>query len=275
MNIDLRTYAGMVPSREEPGDYHQDGRLYCGKCRTPKQSVISVGGEVLTVPCLCRCALDAWQAEQERLREKDRRDRVDAMRTRGIADKAMEAYTLDRDDGHDPQTSRKVKYYIDRWADMKRTNTGLLFWGPTGTGKTFAAGCIANALLDRGVPVLVTSFPRIIAELSGMRDDKVVYLDSLRRYDLLIIDDLGAERQSEYALEAVYQVVDAREKIRKPMIVTTNLTLAELRNPVDRDRWRIYDRVLKICLPVAVDGENVRRAEADRKLEELRRALSE
>lgn len=61
---------------------------------------------------------------------------------------------------------------------------------------------------------------------------------------MLIIDDLGVERSSEYALEQVYNVVDSRYLSRLPFIVTTNLTLNELKKPLDLARARIYDRIL-------------------------------
>ena len=79
-----------------------------------------------------------------------------------------------------------------------------------GTGKSFFAGCIANALLDKGVPVLMTNFSRILNTLTGMySDDRNQFIDSFNKYSLLIIDDLGIERSSEFALEQVFNVIDS------------------------------------------------------------------
>ena len=91
-------------------------------------------------------------------------------------------------------------------------------------------------------------------------------LSSLRRerlcvpviYDLLILDDLGAERGTEYALEQVFAVIDARYRSRKPLIVTTKLTLDALKHPDDLAHARIYDRILEICAPILFGGENLR-----------------
>jgi hypothetical protein len=91
-----------------------------------------------------------------------------------------------------------------------KQNIGLLF-GDVGTDKSFAAGCIANALPDADIPVLMTNFPIILARLCGMfGEDRTDFLDSLGDYDLLIIDDLGAERNTEYALEQMFSVIDSR-----------------------------------------------------------------
>ena len=128
---------------------------------------------------------------------------------------------------------------------------GLLLWGGVGTGKSFFAGCIANALLAQGVPVLMTNFAKILGAVTGMYGmERQKFLSSLNTYSLLILDDLGAERNSEYALEQLFGVVDSRYQSRKPMIVTTNLTLEELKHPFDLAHERIYDRLLERCVPV-------------------------
>lgn len=154
---------------------------------------------------------------------------------------------------------KKQHKYVDQWDKMKAMSTGLLLWGGTGTGKTFFAGCVANALIDTGVPVLMTNFARILNSLTNMfSEDRNGFIDSLNKYELLIIDDLGMERQSEFALEQVYNVIDSRYRSKRPLIVTTNLTLDELKNPADISRKRIYDRVLERCVPLKINNRNIR-----------------
>ena len=75
---------------------------------------------------------------------------------------------------------------------------------------------------------------------------------------LLIIDDLGVERDTSYALETVYLVIDERYKSGQPFIITTNLSLEELCNPADLEHGRIYDRIMERCVPVAFSGKNYR-----------------
>ena len=126
----------------------------------------------------------------------------------------------------------KARAYVRNWEEAYRNNTGLLLFGDVGTGKSFFAACIANVLLEQDIPVLMTSFPKILNSGWSL-EDRGDFLSRLRDYDLLILDDLGAERGTEYALEQVYNVVDIRYRSGKPMIVTTNLKLAELKNPPD------------------------------------------
>ena len=90
---------------------------------------------------------------------------------------------------------------------------------------------------------------------------------------LLIIDDLGIKRSSEFAQEQVYSIVDSRYLSRLPFIITTNLPLSELQNPPDIARARIYDRILERCVPICFSGRNYRTENAVRNKEEVARLL--
>ena len=87
---------------------------------------------------------------------------------------------------------------------MRAENLGLLLWGGVGTGKSFLAGCIANALMEQEVPVRMTNFARILNELNSSFSGCNDIVDKLCRYPLLIIDDFGMERGTKYALEQIY-----------------------------------------------------------------------
>ena len=116
----------------------------------------------------------------------------------------------------------------------------------------------------------MTNFSAILKDLFSC-DDKNEYINKLNESSLLIIDDLGIERDTEYALEQVYNIIDARYKSNKPLIVTTNLSLTELKNPVDTAHKRIYDRVLEMCVPIRFNGENIRCEKAKRKMDTAKR----
>lgn len=107
---------------------------------------------------------------------------------------------------------------------MQQRNIGYVLMGPVGTGKSFFAGCIANALMEQGIAVMMTNFSRILNELTKPYADKNEFISHLVSYPLLIIDDLGIERNSEFALEMIYNIIDRRYCIKKPLIVTTNLS---------------------------------------------------
>ena len=91
----------------------------------------------------------------------------------------------------------------------------------------------------------------------------------------LILDDFGMERGTEYGLEQVFNVIDSRYRSGKPLIVTTNLTLDDLRNPEDTAHSRIYDRLLSMCVPVRFTGDNFRQETAQRKMESMKKLITD
>lgn len=198
----------------------------------------------------------------------ERMQRLNMLKSMCFQDSALYCWTFENDNGRNPLIS-KAKTYADKWSDMLSKNIGLLLWGEVGTGKTYFAACIANALVENCVSVKMTNFSTILNDLF-YENDKNQYIDRLNNHNLLIIDDLGIERDTEYALEQVYNIIDARYKSNKPLIVTTNLTITEIKNPVDTAHKRIYDRVLEMCVPVKFDGENFRQQKATEKMEAIK-----
>lgn len=245
------------------GDFTVDGILYCCKCEAPKQVRISVFDRKRVVGCLCKCQAVEYekQREAERIQEENRK--IAMLKTFGIQDKQIRNWTFENDDNSNPSMTKRAKKYYDNWHRMYSEKLGILFWGGVGTGKTYFAACIANALISDGVPVLMTNFAKIINALSDFKSDNKIdkneYLNDLNRYKLLIIDDLGAERQSDFAQEIVYSVVDNRYKNGQPLIITTNMTLDEIKAPKNITYNRIYDRLLEMCVPIQFKGDSRRR----------------
>ena len=160
---------------------------------------------------------------------------------------------------------------MQHWEEDLEKNIGLLLWGGVGTGKSYLAGCIANALIEQEVPVRMTNFGLILNDLMDRREGRNEYIEQLCRYSLLILDDFGMERDTAFALEQMLVLIDSRYRSRKPLIVTTNLNLDEIRQPIDRKRARIYSRVLEMCVPVMVSGTDRRKALAKEKMDTLKR----
>lgn len=187
---------------------------------------------------------------------------------------ALLDYRFDADNGSVPQIAQ-ARAYAEHWEEMYRENMGLLFWGKPGNGKTFAAACIANALLEQKgsweISVRMTTLGTVLNRLPGLSaQDKDWYLKDLIGCDLLILDDFGMERQTEYAREQVFHIIDSRYLARRPLIVTTNLSIQELKHPRDLAQQRIYDRILELCVPVCFSGESLRQKKAKEKLKHYR-----
>ena len=151
---------------------------------------------------------------------------------------------------------------------------GLLLFGNVGTGKTYAAGCIANALIDRMISVLYVGMSNVVNRMQGnFGADRDSYIKQLMRPDLLILDDLGAERNTSYGKECVFDVVNRRLLSGKPMIITTNITLSAMQTATDLDDRRIYDRILEVCVPILFNGENFRKGNAAENLKKAAELL--
>lgn len=246
--------------KEEQGDYYgEDGLLYCHKCHTPKQAKIELWGEIRTPRCLCKCAAEARDREAEEIKRQEWERRIKDKRRIGFADSELINCTFAVDDHSNPKITNVALNYVDNFKKMKESGKGLIFFGGVGTGKTFTAAAIANALIDKGYSCLVTNFARLVNTIQGMYTGKQEYIDSLNNFDLLIIDDLAAERDTEYMNETVQMIVDNRYRAGLPLIVTTNLTAEELKNPADVKKQRTYSRLLEMCIPLHVEGSDRRK----------------
>lgn len=247
-----------IPVNE--GDYQQDGLWYCGKCNTPKQVRIEIFGSVKTPMCLCKCQSE--QAEREAQEEKDRIHMLELERLNkvGMPEREMRTWTFENDDGQNEHISNVARRYVENFQKCKADHRGLLFFGTVGTGKTYISACIANALMAKGIPCLVTNFSRLVNTIQSMREGKQEYLDSLNDYDLLVIDDLSSERDTEFMNEIVMNVIDSRYRSGLPLIITTNITADELKNPSDIRKERIYSRLMQMCFPIEVSGKDRRKS---------------
>lgn len=157
----------MTTTIPEPEDYTgEDGLLYCGKCRKPKEAYFAPDKAAIfgrdRHPAECDCQRTA--REEREAAEKRRRhlDTVEELKRRGFTDPTMRDWTFENDNGRNPQTGL-ARRYVEHWEDMRTDNIGCLFWGGVGTGKSYLAGCIANALMEKEVPVYMTNFAVILA----------------------------------------------------------------------------------------------------------------
>ena len=263
---------GAIPIND--GDYinEDDGLLYCGKCNTPKQTKITVLGKIRKPYCLCKCEEEKFDAEEEEKKRIEFERRVDALRKTGFPDAYMLNWTFANDDLENEKLTKAMKRYVEHFPEMRKQGKGLLLHGSMGRGKTYAACEVANALVDKGYSVLVTNFSRLLNTLQGTFE-KQEYLDSLNDFSLLVIDDLGIERETAYAKEQIYNIVDSRYRAGLPMIITTNLTLDNIKKPDDIADGRVYDRIIERCFPIEVTGSNRRHKVVKESYEDMKELL--
>ena len=271
MDIDIIDTIGARAARqysETEGDYRsEDGLLMCGKCHTQKECVLTKrDGTTRTVRCACECSVSQNAKEAEEKRKRDRLQYLDSMRRTGFPDAEMREWTFAKSDHTDQKNENIARKYVANFDAMRSQGTGLLLCGSVGTGKSFLAAAIANELISQGTPCLMTNFSRIISRVSEKFGGDQKYLDNLNRFDLLIIDDLGAERDSEYMWEKVMDVIDARYRAGLPLIVTTNLSPKDLYDPSDIRRQRVFSRLKEMCIFLEVNGADRRSKKMQDKL---------
>lgn len=265
-------------------DYeNEDGLLVCGICGETKQTYLTLPnptednmGKILTTKA-CGCDRKAEQEEAARKKAMEDRDKISKFRSLSMIDSKFNGVRFDQLERtkFNEKNLRICERYVAKFPEMLQKNQGLLLWGDVGTGKSFAAAAIANALLEQVVPVVMVSFVEILKriESKAMTQDQIVSL--INTANLVVFDDLGAERDSDYALEKVYAIVDARYRKQLPMIVTTNLPMEQMKGEEDIRYRRIYDRIFENCYPMQFTGPSWRRVEANRRFSEMTSLLKD
>lgn len=260
------------------GDYiGEDGMLYCGKCHTRKEREIDWFGQgTRKVPVMCKCQVEEHRLREEQMKREEEMRSIRRAKISSMMDDTFQTATFENFQVRKENENhlKIAKSYCEKFQTMYERNQGLLFYGTVGTGKSYTAACIANYLLEKNTSVVMTSFVRILQEMQGFdREREESFSNRLNNVRLLIIDDLGAERSTDYALEKVYGIIDSRYRAKKPLILTTNLTLQQMQNTTDIRYERIYDRIFEMCYPMEFTGVSWRKRQAFQRFEETRKIL--
>lgn len=266
----------------DEGDYiGEDGLLHCGKCKGKKQTRLPASnftrGKEVVVRCICKCQVEENRRREEAEKRKEAMERIERLKSASLIDDKLRNTRLCtfQKDADNQKVYALAERYVEKFDEMYRERQGLLFWGTVGTGKSYTAACIANELLERNIPVVMTSFVKILQNIQGNPEEEKVFMNRLNDARLLIIDDLGTERNTDYALEKVYNIIDSRYRAGKPLILTTNMTVKEMQDNTDIRYKRIYDRIFEMCFPVRVPGRSWREKEAAKRFDEMKKLMEE
>ena len=265
---------GVRYSFDPETEYMKDGHSYCKTCHERKD------GEVRSLMDMkfifknnCKC--DRERLEKQKQREKEQE--IESLKRSCFISMSQWAYTFDNYKGEKYKSYIIAKNYVKEYEQMKKENIGLLFCGTVGSGKTYLACCIANDLIEEYmIRVKIRNFAQIINDLqkSGFDLDKNEYIEALTNVSVLILDDLGIERDTSYAKEQVYNIVNSRYLKQKPTIFTTNLPYEKIQNSDDGVEYeRIYSRIIEMCIPVKVMGEDFRKRLQKEKLKQNKERL--
>ncbi len=166
----------------------------------------------------------------------------------------------------DPMVLRQVRDFV---SDIERNlslGRGFWFYGDVGTGKTSLAMLISKSAIEAGRSVAIYSVPQLLADIKSTYEDGSggSYLDLFRRLsrvDLLHLDDLGAEKRTEWVLEQLYAIVNERWQEQRSIVVTTNLgDRDELREQVGA---RTVSRLSEMCATIPIMGRDLRKPFVD------------
>lgn len=227
-------------------------------------------GHEIVVGCLCKCAKEAYDQETATRKKQEEADRIMRLRSSGISSQEFQNARFSLDDGQSPGPMGLLRRYVDGWERAYKENIGLLLWGGVGTGKSFGAACIANALIEKSIPACMVNLSHVLNDLTNFQSvDRNQYIGDLMKYPLLILDDFGMERKTEFANEQIFNVIDERYRSGKPLIVTTNIPLASLKAPDSLEMSRICDRLLEMCTPVGFGDKGRRQAKAATKMQRV------
>ena len=268
-------------SPPENGDYvDAEGFRMCGKCHTRREFLLEMkdfktGNPVKRkVPVQCKCRKEASQAEEAKRKYNDDMAAIRNLRQASLMDERLASatfatYTVRQEN---QKVFTAATRYVEKFDELYANGQGLLLYGPVGTGKSYTAAVIANELMNRKHSAIMTSFIKLLQNVSSFSGDEE-RIARLNRAKLLIIDDLGAERSTDTALEKVYNIIDSRYRSGKPLILTTNLSMSQIKGETDIRYVRIYDRILEMCYPLKLEGLSWRKQEAAARFRNMRELL--
>lgn len=265
-----------TPNLDEGDFIGKDGLTYCGKCKTRKQLRVNFNNHTHVVGCMCKCASEELEKKKKQDAYDEQMRRIDKLRDASMMDRKYRDVSFEKYQvtGENQKVFNLAQKYAQRFSEMYKKNQGLLLYGPVGTGKSFTAACIGNHLLGHAKSVIMTSFVKILQDI-WENDQEADYITILNSASLLIIDDLGTERETDYALEKVYNIIDSRVRSNKPMIITSNLELKDMMECHDIRKKRIYDRILECCYPMYVGGKSFRMIRAAQRFDEMKKFMEE
>jgi len=210
------------------------------------------------VDCICDCEDQKNTDEQKHYRQESDRLHRSGYFHSILNDAKFRGYTFARDDGRNEKVSKYCRNYVMNFQQKlsKAKLKGVMLAGDTGIGKSFFAACIGHALESDGYSVLATTLPKLSGEI-GL-DQYNIRLQQLRQYQLLIIDDWGVERKTEYMDEFMQTVIDERYRQELPVIITTNRSIQDITYPKDPGDHRIISRLCDMVEVVPVKGQDRR-----------------
>jgi len=235
---------------------------YCNQV-VPKKRLVVLGIEKIVQP-VCRCEVEAWEREQDEMQERYRKAEVErkfAISSLGERFESCRFETFEKRPGTE-KAFRLAYDYAERFELYGAES--LLIWGDPGNGKSHLAAAICHKLKERGkIPVFQTMTELLERIRSTFRqqskESEREIMSALQDCDLLVLDDIGAEKVTDWTLDVLFRIIDGRYRAKKPTLFTTNFSPTELLHRFKPDKSstehdiaarRIHDRILEVSVIV-------------------------
>lgn len=229
-------------------------KVVCPVCGEVKEyEFLSRGnGYPYTINAICKCE-----------RDKRHDETVATLKKIYIGKGVYRDMTFEQDDLQNKQITEVCKKYVEHADEMRKNGIGMLLFGSVGSGKTFYAVAMANALIEKEIPTAVI---RASSITTFSPEEEKETLNKAREAEFVVLDDFGVERDTPTATEKMFQFIDEMIRMDKPLIVTTNLSPRELTEVKETEKKRIYDRLISACpIKRKVTGESKRLKKCEQK----------
>jgi DNA replication protein DnaC len=227
---------------------------------------VDILGQVRVVQGKCQCEVLAYEAEQKRQEAEKRKERIQELFNMANLGRRFFRSTFDTFQvvKGTEEMFRYAMAMVDEWEKVYETGRGLYIYSKTsGNGKSYIAAAIIHGLLRKSVSCIYQSVPDLLVRIQGTFGQKVGETEgqihkALMDCDLLALDDLGAEKSTEWVEQTLYRIIDGRYARMKPMVITSNLTPKELDAAFGA---RIADRITHMCRVIGVTAPSFRQQE--------------
>lgn len=208
-----------------------------------------------TCDCIEKKQKQEMEAREIQRLKECQMNRIKKYRDISVIDKKFVESTFEKSEMQEKHMNI-CKRYADKFVKLGTAPKGLMMFGSVGTGKTHASNCVANYLMAHNKTVLVMNLGLYINKLQReWAEAEKDVLDYVRNCDLLVIDDFGVEKASEFVRDKTFALIDTRYRTGKRVIITTNLNIEDIK---EKFGARISDRITEMCFQLPVLGESKR-----------------
>lgn len=245
---------------------------YCGKEKVTRSDELL--GTTITITLACACEIQASEKEMQRIKDYEKYQRQRRMRKNSGLEGAAQELTFANfkpRPGAD-EALQVARDYVANWQQRLQAGEGFTLAGAYGNGKSHLAAAAIHELISRGISAayqpVAELLKRVRATYDGSaRETEAQVLEWLQSVHCLALDDIGAQKQTQWAEEFLFTVLDHRYRHRLPTIITTNCTAIDGENSLSTVLGeRATDRLLERNVFVRVKATSYRREMARQRL---------